>query len=226
MLRPSFGRNSWNGTSEAPYIRKRRAHVCRAPCQGKFLISAAITASSNQCRPFSSGSPVPAGWNTRPLPSPRSCSTLRAATAASFSGTCMGSSFFVRGMFNVLPCQFTMPRASSVLAALAQPRIARNVELREVQRPFSPDHLWEFLPFFAEKPNTVIPFAAMRHRTSGICKHRGDHRADSALLGFALGSSIKHECVGSVLHHAPRYSLLNPAKRMEQRCLSFGVKLP
>jgi hypothetical protein len=46
--------------------------------------------------------------NTRPLPSPRSCTTLRAAIAASFNGTCMGSSFFVRGTFNIRPLKSTM----------------------------------------------------------------------------------------------------------------------
>jgi hypothetical protein len=42
------------------------------------------------------------------LPSPRLCTTLRAATAASFSGTCIGSSFFVRGTFNIRPLKSTM----------------------------------------------------------------------------------------------------------------------
>src|SRR5467141_2705806 len=60
-------------SSGAPFIRKRLASVCLKSCQRKFLICASVTASSNQCRPFSSGSPVFAGWNTRPLTSPRPC---------------------------------------------------------------------------------------------------------------------------------------------------------
>ncbi len=57
-------------------------------------------------------SAVTADRNTRPLPSPWSCAALRAATAASFYGTFMGSLFFVREMLNFLPLQFTMPRDS------------------------------------------------------------------------------------------------------------------
>jgi hypothetical protein len=216
---------SATSASGAPFIRKRLAHLCRKPCQRKFIVSASITASSNQCRPFSSGSSVLAGWNTRPLLSPRSCSTLRAATAASFDGT---YGFFVlrpRDVYHLTLLVYHAP-PQSVMTALAQPRIARHVELREVQRSFSPDYLSEFLPSFGEKPNTVISFAAMRHRTSGICGHLEGSTGGFPLIGFALGSSIKHECVRALLHHAPRYSLLNSAKRMEQCCLSFGVKLP
>ncbi len=56
--------------------------------------------------------PVVADWNTRPLPSPRLCTTLSAATAASFSGTCIGSSFFVRGTSNIQPLKSTMSHVS------------------------------------------------------------------------------------------------------------------
>src|SRR6266513_3477402 len=51
-----------------------------------------------------------ADWNTRPLPSPRLCATLKAATAASFSGTFIGSSFFVRGTLNIQLLKSTMSR--------------------------------------------------------------------------------------------------------------------
>src|SRR5208337_2238953 len=68
-------------------IRKRLAHLCRKPGERESMISACITGSWTHCRPSSSGSAVLAGWNTRPLLSPRSCSSLRAATAASFNGT-------------------------------------------------------------------------------------------------------------------------------------------
>jgi len=37
---------------------------------------------------------------------------LSAVTAAFFNGTCMGSSFFVRGLSNKLRFQFTMPHVS------------------------------------------------------------------------------------------------------------------
>jgi hypothetical protein len=99
-------------TLHSQTIRKRLANVCRNWCERKFLIFASTTAPSNQCRPFSSGSPVFADWSTRPLPSPRPCATIRAAIAASFSGTCIGSSFFVRGTFNILPFQSTISQVS------------------------------------------------------------------------------------------------------------------
>ncbi len=66
--------------------------LLRKSRQRKFLISASITASSNQCRPFSSEPPVPADLNTRPLRSRRPCTTPSAAIAAPFNGTCTGSS--------------------------------------------------------------------------------------------------------------------------------------
>jgi len=51
-------RTSAISSSGALFIRKRLANVCRKSCQRKFLIPTSSTASSNQCLPFSSGSPV------------------------------------------------------------------------------------------------------------------------------------------------------------------------
>ena len=106
-------------SSGAPFIRSLLAE-CRKSCHRKFFIPATITASSNQCRPFSSGSPVSSDWNTRAFPSPRACTTLKAATAATFKGTCTGSSFFVRGMFNIRPLKSTMSHVRLYLTALLQ----------------------------------------------------------------------------------------------------------
>ncbi len=163
LLGPNKSTTSARG---ALSIRKRPAHLCRKPCQRKFIVSASLTASSNQCRSLSSGSSVLAGGNTRPLLSPRSCSTLRAATAASFDGT---YGFFVlrpRDVYHFTLLVYHAP-PQSVMMALAQPRIARHVGLCKVQRTFSLDYFSEFLPFLGENPSTVIPFAAMRHRTCG-----------------------------------------------------------
>jgi hypothetical protein len=111
-------------SSGAPLIRTRLANVCRKSCQRKFLMPASVRASSNQCLPFSRGAPVLADWNTRPRPSPWSCATLRAATAASFSGMC--------GLFVLRPRNIQQPASpvyhvprQAILAALTQTDINR-----------------------------------------------------------------------------------------------------
>jgi len=86
----------------APSIRERLVHVCRKPCQRKFMISASITASSNQCVPFSTGSSFLADRNACPLLWPRSCSTRGRPPQLHLTGRVL-SSFFARGMFSILP---------------------------------------------------------------------------------------------------------------------------
>ena len=144
-------------SSGAPFIRKRPANVCRKSCQRKPMRFASTTASSNQWRPFSRGSPVFADWNTRPLGPPLPCTTLRAAIATSFSGTCMGSSFFVRGIFSILTFPVYHVPCEPVLAALPKARVDRQVEVWQVRRPLALDHLAELLFLReAQKPYAII----------------------------------------------------------------------
>jgi hypothetical protein len=106
--------------SGAPCIRRRLENVFRKSCHRNLLIAASTSASSNQCRLFFSGSPVLADGNTGPPLAP-SVHNPRAAIASSCNGTCRDSSFFVRGMFNVLEIQSTMSQVSRYWLPLREP---------------------------------------------------------------------------------------------------------
>ena len=72
-------------------------------------------------------------WNTRPVPSPRPWTTLSAVSAASFNGTCMGSSFFVRWIFNILLFQSTISQVRLYWRCkrfFVHPLLASNASLR------------------------------------------------------------------------------------------------
>jgi hypothetical protein len=113
--------------------------------------------------------PVLSEWNTRPLPSPRLCTTLRAPIAASFNGTGMGSSSadVQHPTFPVyhVPCQL-------VLTLLPNTGIDREIEFREVPGPLRFDDFREFLFFFRGKESNAIVVL------TSICDRRCTIRRD------------------------------------------------
>src|SRR5271157_1441284 len=96
--------------------------MLQAMRERESMISACITASWTHYRPSSSGSSVVAGWNTRPLLSPRSCSILRAATAASFNGTYVLFFLRPRDVFHLAFLVYHAP-PRSVMTALRMPAL-------------------------------------------------------------------------------------------------------
>src|SRR6267142_1426983 len=116
----SCPKRSASSSTGTQFTCKRPTNLLRKSRQRKFLISASITASSNQCRPFSSEPPVPADLNTRPLRSRRPCTTPSVAIAAPFNGTCTGSS----SARCSTSCLFSLPRPGTSLRYWKHPTSA------------------------------------------------------------------------------------------------------
>ena len=89
-----------------PAITRRLAKVCRRQCQEKLRIFAFLTAGSNQYLGLVSGPPS-ALRITGPEPSLPFPNSTRAAKAGPFSGTCLISPFFGRGMVRIRRARFT-----------------------------------------------------------------------------------------------------------------------
>jgi len=108
-------------SSGAPFIRSRLADVCRKSCQRKFLIPAlSLRRRTNAARFKAVRRSWPTGTHALSR-RPGRAQPSGAATAASFNGTCMGSSFFVRGMFNIRPLSLPCPMSGCADCPSAHP---------------------------------------------------------------------------------------------------------
>ena len=85
--------------------------------------------------------------------------------AASFKGTWIASSFFVRGMSNIRPSQSTMSHVSPYWLPLRIPVLIATSNFRNVRGPFRFDDLSELLAELVEVANP--PNA----RTRNLLKH-------------------------------------------------------